>query len=78
MALVVVVPSEAVPLWSYLKPQTTGHQDGKRMCHEASRRNTDNDLPLEQSISESRLGSAANAAVTAAFGAPQEVSSRRP
>ena len=41
----------------------------KRMCHEASRRNTDNDLPLEQPISESRPRSAANAAVTAAFSA---------
>ena len=45
----------------------------KRMCHEASRRNTDNDLPSEQPISESRPRSAANAAVTAAFSAPQEV-----
>ena len=45
----------------------------KRTCYEASRRNTDNDLPSEQPISESRPRSAANAAVTAAFSAPQEV-----
>ena len=54
---------DAAVLTSDHKPRDT--RTVKRLCHEASRRSTP--------ISESRPRSAANAAVTAAFSAPQEV-----
>ena len=59
--------------------QATGHRDGERTCHEASRRNTDNDLSSEQPASETLMAKIsthrppADAAVTAASSAPQEV-----